>query len=178
VTYHDAVLGQGTLGSGDVLRLPAGDYVVKLDSIPPQRAQVSLESSVRQTVEFVPIEERKVETATSNDIEYSACEESAEVLAAAGTQATRHAPAKIAPSRAKSGGKGAPKARREALFDVSGGSVEIWRNLRPDRKSDWGVIVRHPSVGAKPRMIHSGNDRAVAAAIAKSTRDMLDDGEL
>ncbi len=55
--------------------------------------------------------------------------------------------------------------------------MELWRNLRPDRKSDWGVIVRHPSVGAKPRMIHSGNNRGVAEAIAESTRDMLDDGE-
>ena len=57
---------------------------------------------------------------------------------------------------------------------VDGGSVEVWRNLRPDRSADWGVVVRHPSADEGVSMIHSGNDRRMAERIAREARDSLE----
>ena len=56
---------------------------------------------------------------------------------------------------------------------VENGSVEVWRNLRPDRSSDWGVVVRHPSLEKGLAMIYSGDDSERAEQAARDARDTL-----
>ena len=59
------------------------------------------------------------------------------------------------------------------MLQVESGSVEVWRNLRPDRSSDWGVVVRHPSVENGLAMIYSGDDPERAEQAARDARDTL-----
>ncbi len=184
VATGGATVGAGTLGTDEVMRLPAGDYVVRLDSNPPQQAQVTLESEVRHTVVFSSTaHDGGSHTARRDSAEYSVCDEPAGVLETSSPpdpmpaltlDPTVPAPAKAAP-RAAPPREREPKARREALFELEGGSVEVWQNLRPNRTSDWAVVVRHPSVGPNV-MIYTGDDRAVAQTTAESARDTLRSG--
>ncbi len=59
------------------------------------------------------------------------------------------------------------------MLEVENGSVEVWRNLRPTRRADWGVLVRHPSLDKGIRMIYSGNDPQRAEQAALDARDSL-----
>ncbi len=59
------------------------------------------------------------------------------------------------------------------MLQVENGSVEVWRNLRPDRSADWGVIVRHPSLEKSLAMIYSGDDPERAEQAARDARDTL-----
>ena len=63
-----------------------------------------------------------------------------------------------------------PRARKTDSLEIPEGSIEIWQNLRPDRKAEWAVVVRHPSEKKGTRMVWSGNDLAKARQVAYSTQ--------
>ena len=48
----DTVVGEGNLGADEVLRVPAGEYSLQLDSAPPRELALTLESEVKHTVVF------------------------------------------------------------------------------------------------------------------------------
>ena len=184
VSHGGAIVRAGTLGSDDIVRLPAGDYLISLDSNPPTQALVALESEVRHTVVFSASLEGASHTSWRDSAEYSACDEALVALEEAPSRAVSPpaAPAAADPSPevatiynrvVPEAPKAEPKARREVSFQVEGGTVEVWRNLRARRTSDFAVLVRHASVGSGPRMIYRGNDFAVAEATAVSARDTL-----
>jgi hypothetical protein len=182
VSWRGITAGAGTLGSDDVLLLPAGEYLVTLDSDPPRQAPVVLESEVRHTLVFDGDATHAGHKAWREGAEYSACDEQVAALEASSSPESRRAStassrggavAKRAPLGASEQDIGGPKARREALFQLEDGTVEVWQNLRSDRTADWGVVVRHPSVGSTPRMIFSGNDRSLALAAAEKAHETL-----
>jgi len=170
-------VGAGTLGSGEVIRLPAGNYVVRLGSDPPQEVVVSLESEIRHTVVFRSDSQGTDHSAWRAPADYAWCggvgvgQESAMATDFAPEPTSEVAPGP--PAKAASDTEGArgdvgPSARREGRYALKGGSVEIWRNLRPDRKSDWGVILRRLDGEPGISMIYEGNDRAAAEAAAQA----------
>ena len=82
-----------------------------------------------------------------------------------------------APPAAVFNAKTQPRARKTDSLDIPEGSIEIWQNLRPDRKAEWAVVVRHPSERKGVSMIWSGNDREKARRVAYSTQaSMLEQG--
>ncbi len=154
----DTVVGEGNLGANEVLRVPAGEYSLQLDSAPPRELVLTLESEVKHTVVFSRDKQGVSHSEQRDEAEYSMCEQPA-------------LPAKADPSGAEA--SDGPKARRTLMFEVESGRVEVWQNLRPDRSADWGVMVRHPSVENGRAMIYSGDDPAMAEQAARDARDTL-----
>ena len=153
--------------------------------MPPREASITLDSEVRHSLVF----NAEANNASNADFQmwrdqtgYATCLELSELvatappapkrLAAASAPRPAPGPASVAPSASTPAGP-TPLSRRTVAFEVEGGRIEVWQNLRPRRTADWGVLVRHPSFGPKPVMIHSGNDEAAAQRAAVKARDDL-----
>jgi hypothetical protein len=223
VSYGGTTVGAGTLGSGDVIRLPAGEYLVELDSNPPMQLQIALESEVRHTVVFNASAEEVPPMYWRDSAEYFSCDEALAKLEemhglpettenlVAMDAVTTSAPEGLAamdtvkdsrledstpdPAMARDDNFSSPaapapptrvavpvarerqpRARREVLFEIEGGTVEVWRNLRSERTADFAVFVRHSSIGPTVQRIYSGNDLAKAEATALAARNSLRSG--
>jgi len=209
VSYGGTTVGAGALGSGDVIRLPPGEYLVELDSNPPMQLQIALESEVRHTVVFNASAEEIPPMFWRDSAEYFSCNEALAKLeemhglpettenwvamdavmgstledstpdpamAMDDTFSSPAAPAPPTPVAVPVARERQPRARREALFEIEGGTVEVWRNLRSERTADFAVFVRHSSIGPTVQRIYSGNDLAEAEATALAARNSLRSG--
>jgi Mg-chelatase subunit ChlD len=98
VTRAGAVVAEGTLGADDRFRLPAGDYTVRVASLPPHEVPVRLTPEEASTL----VLERRAGAVSHQQsrrpTEYFACGEPA--WARRGTAAPTHAPASPAAARA------------------------------------------------------------------------------
>jgi Mg-chelatase subunit ChlD len=157
-------VADGTLGSDEALRLPAGDYRVRLESAPPQDVPIALGAEERVVLLFEreggAISHAKLREA----VDYAACTAPVRIAAGPLPSATGggDAPADAAGDE--------PLARRTRVLEIQEGRVEIWQNLRPDRRAEWGVVLRHPSLENGSELVWSGDDLEGAERAARGTQ--------
>jgi Mg-chelatase subunit ChlD len=166
-------VSRGTLGANEVVRLPAGEYRVRLDSTPPQEVPIDLESEVRHTLVFQKESGSISHTAWRNTADYALCEESTPAAIVKAPPTAEAEPESEPASGSAPKKRSQAKSKRKASWEIPDGKVEIWQNLRPERTSDWGVVLRHPSVKKGVSMVWKGDDLAVAEEVARGLRDTM-----
>ncbi|NRA02059.1 MAG: VWA domain-containing protein [Myxococcales bacterium] len=67
-------VARGALGSEERIRLPGGDYVVRLESLPPRQFQVRLSGEERLTLAFERDQGKVSQHARRSPAEYATCE--------------------------------------------------------------------------------------------------------
>jgi hypothetical protein len=154
--WRDATpVAEGALGDEEGIRLPAGDYRVRLASSPPQEVPIRLVGEEQLRLVWEREDEGVSHSELRGRAEYAACE----------------APVQESPLAARTDDE--PRAARTRVLAIPDGTVEVWQNLRRDRRADWGVVVRHPSVPRGAEMVWSGNDRFEAEQRAQHMQDEM-----
>jgi Mg-chelatase subunit ChlD len=196
----DTPVAESALGSPAPIRLPAGDYLVRLESAPPQELPVTLADEEQLKLVFRRDARELSYSEERAGAEYAACEAPTMTLAdvpererpgvgvrpnqvaarrpgAPGPDARAASPAAPAPSldapRAQGSKAAAPRARKLSSLTIPDGSVEIWQNLRPDRREDFGVVLRHPGANGGSEMVWSGNDLERARSTARRVQSEM-----
>jgi Mg-chelatase subunit ChlD len=75
VSREGVAIADGTLGANDRILLPAGEYVVELDSKPPHAVPVTLTSEERLTLELARDGDAVSHSRRSGSVDYRACED-------------------------------------------------------------------------------------------------------
>jgi hypothetical protein len=197
VWRDDEPVAESALGSQAPIQLPAGHYLVRLESAPPQELPVTLADEEQLKLVFRRDDRELSYSEERGGAEYAACEVSTLTLAdvpererlgvgvrrdqMAARQTGTPGPAAPAPALeaprtpggAPAGTAASPRARKLSSLAVPDGSVEIWENLRPDRTEDWGVVLRHPGAKGGSEMVWSGNDLERARSTARRVQSEM-----
>jgi hypothetical protein len=204
VWRDDTPVAESALGSQAPIHLPAGDYLVRLESAPPQELPVALADEEQLKLVFRRDERELSYSEERVGAEYAACEVptmsvadvpererpgvgvrrqqmAARQTGAPGAAAHTTGPAAPAPTLeapraqggASAGTAASPRARKLSSLAIPDGSVEIWENLRPDRREDWGVVLRHPGAKGGSEMVWSGNDLERARRTAQRVQSEM-----
>jgi hypothetical protein len=75
VSREGVVVAGGTLGANDRILLPAGEYVIELDSKPPHAVPIALASEERLTLELARDGDAVSHSGRRSPADYCACEE-------------------------------------------------------------------------------------------------------
>ena len=74
VLRDEQPVARGALGSDERIRVPAGDYVVRLESLPPRQFQVRVENEERLTLAFERNEGKVSQHASRGTADYATCD--------------------------------------------------------------------------------------------------------
>jgi hypothetical protein len=166
-------VASGSLGANEILSLSAGEYRVQLDSTPVQEVSVTLAGEQRTQLVFDHGRHDTTHRVKSEATDYKVCEQPVADMQEGLPAAPALDSAEQGSGLHSASHASAVKEQRVSKLEIDDGSVEIWQNLRPRRKTDWGVIVRHRTVKDGSSMIWSGNDFEEAESVAKSIRDAM-----
>ena len=75
VVRHDVTVAEGALGGGDPIRIPAGDYEVRIDSAPPVQLPVTVVSEEQVRLQLKRERGRVFHRLRRQPAEYVACDE-------------------------------------------------------------------------------------------------------
>jgi hypothetical protein len=188
-----APVASGALGSDEVISLPAGDYVVRLDATPAHEVAVTIASEESVTLVLERSGDHLLPDATRRPVaEYRSCQagtagiaplvsiSSSRAAIASQAEVPTPVPAAPAPTALSATAPGVPEPAHEARpqrskqksLAIDRGSVEVWQDTHPDREP-WVVVVRHPEMKQGSVAVWKGDQAAVAEAVAEGVQQAL-----